>query len=119
FVTLFFVQKSCVTRTDAALYIKYVDVNKDANGLVRYYFPSSRGIKTSRYTLALYINKKTHQLTKSLLFDDLNDPYQMNNLPLDKYPEVVSDLYRRMGELLKEIDDPWYKEKILSDRIPY
>lgn len=119
FAPLFFGQKSSVTRPDAALYIQNVDGTKDANGLVRSYFPSSRGVKTSRYTLALYINKKTHQLTKSLLFDDLNDPYQMNNLPLEKYPEIVSDLYRRMGELLKEIDDPWYKEKILSDRIPY
>jgi len=24
-----------------------------------------------------------------------------------------------MGAMLKEINDPWYTEKILSDRIPY
>ena len=85
----------------------------------RSYFPSSRGIKTARYTLALYIDRETKQLKKSLLFDDVNDPYQLNNLPLDENKEVVEQLYREMGAMLKEIDDPWYTEKILSDRIPY
>ena len=42
---------------------------KDKDGLVQSYFPSSRGIKTARYTLALYIDRKTKQLKKSLLFD--------------------------------------------------
>ena len=92
---------------------------KDKDGLVQSYFPSSRGIKTARYTLALYIDRKTKQLKKSLLFDDVNDPYQLNNLPLDENKEVVEQLYREMGTMLKEIDDPWYTEKILSDRIPY
>ena len=92
---------------------------KDKDGLVQSYFPSSRGIKTARYTLALYIDRETKQLKKSLLFDDVNDPYQLNNLPLDENKEVVEQLYREMGAMLKEIDDPWYTEKILSDRIPY
>ena len=83
------------------------------------YFPSSRGIKTARYTLALYIDRKTKQLKKSLLFDDVNDPYQLNNLPLDENKEVVEQLYREMGTMLKEIDVRGNTEKILSDRIPY
>ena len=31
------------------------------------------------------------------------------------------DVYKRqeMGKVLKEIDDPWYKEGILKDMIPY
>lgn len=81
--------------------------------------PLRAGIKTARYTLALYIDRETKQLKKSLLFDDVNDPYQLNNLPLDENKEVVEQLYREMGAMLKEIDDPWYTEKILSDRIPY
>ena len=85
----------------------------------RTYFPSSRGIKTADYTLALYIDRKTKQLKKSLLFNDAKDPYQLNNLPLEENKEIVAQLYREMGAMLKEINDPWYTEKILSDKIPY
>ena len=106
-------------RPTGALYIQNMDGEKDENGLVQTYFPASRGIKTAKYTLALYIDRKTKQLKKSLLFDDENDPYQLKNLPLDEHKEVVEQLYREMGAMLKEINDPWYTEKILSDRIPY
>ena len=116
---LFFDEKAEIVRPAGALYIQNLDGEKDKDGLVQSYFPSSRGIKTARYTLALYIDRKTKQLKKSLLFDDVNDPYQLNNLPLDENKEVVEQLYREMGTMLKEIDDPWYTEKILSDRIPY
>ena len=89
------------------------------NGLVQTYFPSSRGIKTAQYTLALYIDRDTKQLKKSLLFDDVKDPYQLHNLPLEENKKIVAQLCGEMGAMLKEINDPWYTEKILSDRIPY
>ena len=54
--------------------------------------PSSRGIKTADYTLALYIDRKTKQLKKSLLFNDAKDPYQLNNLPLEENKEIVAQL---------------------------
>ena len=38
------------------------------------------------------------------------DPYQMNNLSLEENQEVVKDLCAEMGKVLKEIDDPGYKE---------
>ena len=119
FAPFFFDEKAEIVRPAGALYIQNLDGEKDKDGLVQSYFPSSRGIKTARYTLALYIDRETKQLKKSLLFDDVNDPYQLNNLPLDENKEVVEQLYREMGAMLKEIDDPWYTEKILSDRIPY
>ena len=43
----------------------------------------------------------------------------MNNLSLEENQEVVKDLCAEMGKVLKEIDDPWYKEGILQDMIPY
>ena len=119
FAPLFFDEKAEIVRPTGALYIQNLDGEKDENGLVQTYFPSSRGIKTAQYTLALYIDRNTKQLKKSLLFDDLNDPYQLHNLPLEENREVVEQLYREMGTMLKEINDPWYTEKILSDRIPY
>ncbi|MCH5232248.1 MAG: sulfatase [Muribaculaceae bacterium] len=102
-----------------ALYIKNSDGAKDSAGNVISYFPLSRGIKTHRYTLALNLDKKTGQLKNSLLFDDVNDPYQLVNLPLEDHPEVVAQLCKEMAILLKEADDPWYNEKILSELIPY
>ena len=62
------------------------------------YFPSSRGFKSARYTLALYIDRENHKLVKSLLFDDEKDPYQMNNLSLEENQEVVKRPLRRDGQ---------------------
>ena len=117
--TLFYDGNAKVTRPDAALYIQNLDGEKDENGLVQSYFPSSRGIKTAQYTLAFFIDKKTQKLKKTLFFDDVKDPYQMNNLSLEKNKEVVKGLCKKMGAMLKEIDDPWYENKYLSELIPY
>lgn len=104
---------------DAALYIKNADGEKDADGKVRSYFPITRGIKTKEYTLSLTINRDTKDLKEVLLFNDKEDPYQQNNLSLDENKELVSSLCRKMVPLLKEADDPWYKERILNDLISY
>ena len=69
--------------------------------------------------MALYIDRNTKQLKKSLLFDDEKDPYQMNNLSLEENKELVKQLCSEMGGMLKEIDDPWYRERILSNMISY
>lgn len=120
FAPFFFQEKATTpTRPTAALYIQNVDGKKDDDGLVQTYFPISRGVKTARHTLALYIDRNTKSLVRSLLFDDLTDPYQLRNIPLDEQPEVTRELYRELGAILKEIEDPWYTEKILSDIIPY
>lgn len=119
FAPLFFDENADIERPTSALYIQNLDGEKDSEGKVISYFPSSRGIKTAQYTMALYIDRDSKELVRSLLFDDVNDPYQMHNLSLEEHPEIVKQLYQEMGNLLKEIDDPWYKERILSDRIPY
>lgn len=116
---LFFDGKADIVRPAGALYIQNLDGEKDADGKVRSYFPSSRGFKSAHYTLALYIDRKNRQLVKSLLFDDEKDPYQMNNLSLEENPEIVKELCAEMDKVLREIDDLWYEERILSDMIPY
>lgn len=118
YAELFINAQAQVARPNGALYIQNVDGQKDDQGNVITYHPSSRGFKTAQYTLALYIDRK-HQLTRTLFFDDANDPYQMHNIPLEERPEVVKEILAQMGSLLKEIDDPWYKEGILSEMIPY
>ena len=106
-------------RPTGALYIQNLDGNKDENGMVTSYFPSSRGIKTHDYTLALYIDKKDRKLKKTLLFHDAEDPYQLKNLSLEENKEVVSKLLAEMAKQLKEINDPWYKERILNELLKY
>lgn len=113
-----FYEAAEVPRPAGALYIQNLDGDKDENGLVMNYFPKSRGIKTDRYTFALYINKDK-KLEHSLLYDDKKDPYQLNNLALEDHQEVVKALCREMGKQLKLIDDPWYSQHILADFIPY
>jgi arylsulfatase A-like enzyme len=103
----------------AILYMRNVDGDKGADGKFINYFPIARGIKTDRYTLAISIDKKTKKLKEVLFFDDLKDPYQMNNLSVEKNKELFKSLCNQMPALLKQANDPWYKEKILSDIIPY
>ena len=76
------------------------------------------GIKTSRYTLAFYIDRK-NKLKKVLFFDDWNDPYQMHNIAPETRKADYQALCCRLGELLKEIDDPLYKQLILNNLIKY
>jgi len=117
--SIFLNKKNMISRPQAALYIRNMDGEKDKDRIVLTYFPESRGIKTARYTLSLSINKKTGKLKSALLFDDKKDPYQLNNLKLSEHKKLVKSLCKKMVSLLKNADDPWYKNKILSDMIPY
>lgn len=102
----------------AVLYIRNVDGDKDAAGKVLNYFPIARGVKTARYTMSITIDKKK-QIKEILLFDDLKDPYQMNNLPVEKNKKLFKSLCSKLPALLKQANDPWFREQILSDIIPY
>lgn len=104
---------------DKVLYIQNMDGAKDQNGQVIDYFPRARGIKTDRYTLVYYLNKQTKELEKTLFFDDHADPYQMNNLRLESYPEAIAQLNKGLVELLKQSKDRWVDERILSSLLPY
>lgn len=105
-------------RPASALYIRNNDGEKNSEGLVVTYFPAARGIKTHRYTLELQINRD-HQLVSTKFFDDQNDPYQLNNMPVDKDDPVIQLLLREMAFWLKHSDDPWYEHGILADWIRY
>lgn len=102
----------------AALYLKNIDGEKDENGKVISYFPQARGLKTHQYTFALFIGKDK-KLTKTFLFNDQEDPFQLQNLPMEGHEKITKELLKEMGHQLKEIDDPWFNQKILSDIIPY
>jgi arylsulfatase A-like enzyme len=59
-----------------------------------------RGVRTKRYTYASDLDGPW------LLFDNKEDPYQMNNLVDDKkYESVKDELHRKMQELLDKTND--------------
>jgi arylsulfatase A-like enzyme len=104
---------------DAALYLQNIEGEIDKDGKAISYFPITRGIKTHQYTMSLTIDRNTKTLTELLLFDDWKDPYQMHRLLLNDNREIVRNLCKKMATLLKEADDPWFKNLILNDLIPY
>lgn len=113
YAPLFFNKDARQRRPEGALYLQNLDGDTDSMGIVHSYFPSSRGIKTARYTLAIFIDRQK-RLKKVYLFDDQKDPYQMHNLPYERHPEILCPLLKLMQKQLKVIDDPWYKEDILN-----
>jgi len=111
--------KSSLALPESALYIRNMNGEKDMNGKVNTYFPESRGVKTSEYTLSLSIDRKSKRLKQVLFFHDEADPYQLHNLSLDDYPTQKISLLKELALLLKKAEDPWYNERILADMIPY
>ncbi|MFV0505748.1 MAG: sulfatase [Bacteroidales bacterium] len=102
----------------STLYIRNIDGAKDKNGKVLNYFPVARGVKTERYSLELTIDH-SGELTNTKFFDNKTDPYQMNNLIVDKSNPVITELLNELKYWLKKSKDPWHNDKILSDWIDY
>lgn len=71
-----------------------------------------RGVRTKRYTYAHLLDYGPW-----LLYDNHNDPYQLQNL-IDKpeYAELRKKLERRMRELMADADDPGDTETIAAYR---
>jgi arylsulfatase A-like enzyme len=77
------------------------------NGLDTY-----RGVQTKQFTYARYEDKSPW-----LLYDNLKDPYQMNNLVGNlSYSKLMKRLDIKLDELLKQAGDP-EKTKLIYDRI--
>ena len=99
---------------DAALYIRNVNGPKGDDGKVKGFFPIARGIKTDRYTFEVAI-KKDGSLSQILLFDDVNDPYQLAPIDYKTVPGTFSSLLGKLKEKLEEADDIWHREKRLEN----
>ncbi len=104
--------------TSCALYIRNIDGEVDENGDIKSYFPVSRGIKTRDYSLALTINKE-NQLVDTLLFNNQEDPHQLNNLEFDVNQPEIKALLSLLANELTRIEDPWHESKVLAEFIPY
>lgn len=76
-----------------------------------------RGLRTERYTYAVYRLDK-----KEFLFDNLNDPYQKNNLARNaEYKAVLEELKAEMYEKMERAGDKfrknsYYRKNWVEDR---
>ena len=98
---------------ESVLYIRNVNGEKDENGLVHGFFPVARGIKTATHTMEIAINRDK-AISRVLLFNDLEDPYQMNNLDINENKELFDSLCVILSSKLEEANDIWFREKILK-----
>lgn len=105
-------------RPRAALYMRNINGKRGADSLFRGFFAQARGVKTDRYTMELAIDGKG-ALKRVLLFDDVNDPYQMHNIDPAAQPELFARLCGELAELLRATDDRWYRERTLAQIVPY
>lgn len=118
FSALFTEDNAKIKRPTSALYMQNFDGKRESDGKVYSFFPSARGLKTDKYTLAIYIDRN-NKVKDILFFDDEKDPYQMKNLDVKSNRKVFKKLCVELAELLKETNDVWYRDRILLDIIPY
>ena len=85
----------------------------------------SRGVQTNQYTLCItddksYFKKtKTHKIKEAFVYDNINDPYQLNKIDIKDVPSVSKELLQDLAKLLKKTNDPWYQKRYFEDIIPY
>ncbi len=82
-------------RPDFALYLKMSIGN---------YKGGRRGLRTNKYTFVIE-KGESGEKREYRLYDNENDPYQLENIA-DKKPDLVNNLRERLNKRLKEIDDP-------------
>ena len=73
-----------------------------------------RGVRTATHTLS--INVMPDEDFEIILFDNINDTYQMNNIAEQKKELINNLLEQELIPWLKKIDDPWIKH---IDKIIY
>ena len=83
-------------RPDFALYIKPGESLSKGN---------MRGLRTNRYTFVLAKSAKKG-ITKTILFDNREDPYQLKNVA-SEHPELIKSFTNILTKRLHEIGDPW------------
>lgn len=105
-------------RPQATLYLRNLDGQRDAEGMVRGFFPVARGVKTAGHTMELTIDR-SGRLKSVLLFDDSSDPYQIRALNPAENRTLFDTMCRHLAVLLQESDDVWFRQSTLSEILPY
>jgi len=66
-----------------------------------------RGLRNDHYTFVIERNNEG-EVTKSILFDNVNYPFQLKNIA-DENPQLVKKFDKQIFKKLEEINDPWIK----------
>jgi hypothetical protein len=81
-------------------------------------------LRNNNYTYAVFRGWEQKGLPrKELLFDNIADQYQMNNLAADpKYAKLIADLHQVLRERMASLNDTfpestWYRDNWIEDRI--
>jgi hypothetical protein len=99
---------------ESVLYIRNLNGPKGEDGMVKGFFPVARGIKTSRFTFEISVNRdKT--LKDVIIFDDLQDPYQLSPISYKDNPELFQNLLAKLEAKLEEANDIWYREEMIKN----
>lgn len=86
---------------------------------------NARGVLTERYTLCITIpygddgQVKKGILKEAFIYDNVNDPYQLNKINFEDRPEVSKQLLANLGQLLKNTNDPWFQNRYFDTLITY
>jgi arylsulfatase A-like enzyme len=98
--------------SDGIMTGKYSTCPKPQSAL--YLNSARKGVRTDRYTYVVHENGTAE------LVDNVNDPYQLNKLPVSAIPSADLDVLKKeLGMRLKLAGDGWAKEKKFPDMIYY
>lgn len=100
-------------RSNAALYLRNVNGEPDSDGLYRHFFPVARGLKTDRYTFEISL-QRDYTLNEVIIYDDLEDPYQLHNLDYREHRVLFDNLCALLSQKLSQSADVWDRENILN-----
>lgn len=78
----------------------------------------SRGIHSLDYTLCVHESDEG-EIAETYLYDNKTDVYQQNRIQLNKKPEIAKKMLNKLGQKLKETNDPWYLERKHKELIVY
>lgn len=104
--------EKCAVPT-SVLYIRNVNGQTDSLGKVTGFFPVARGIRTSSHTMEIVINRD-RTLKSVTIYDDRTDPYQMHHIDRRESPELFSALLDELKSKLREADDIWHRDDVIS-----
>lgn len=81
--------------------------DEDESSLYFEYFTNTRGLKTRQYTFAAQKNW-CGEIVRMYLYDDVNDPYQLNEISGER-PEVCKRLLEKLNSELRRIKETrWF-----------
>ncbi len=79
---------------------------------------NGRGVFTENYTLCI-LEKKQKKEVEIFLYDNKNDPYQLEKVKASVKPIETSRLLKFLGKELQRTNDSWFRKRKHTDLIDY